>query len=346
MLCAAIDIGSNTTRVLVAEPQDGQLRKVMEQRAYTRIGKAISSGRIPDDKLAEVAEVVATQARLAEEVGAESIRIVATAAIREAKNSGAAVKRIRRAAERPVEVLGEAEEGRLAFLGATKTLGHTVAGPLAVVDVGGGSSEICLGTTATGCEQVRSFRIGSGTLADELVASDPPSAAEVRRMRDRIDELFEAVVIEPPEQAVAVGGSANSLRTLVGSVLEYETLERGVRLLCGAPRGRDRPSLRARPAPRRGAAGRDPDPREDLRAARRPAADRKGRPTRRRRPRPACGRRTERQAKAPSRLVVVFWLPLRRSQQSDATRVIGRSCAEARFPSCFPRLACFSAPFG
>ncbi|UJA21377.1 hypothetical protein HJD18_14905 [Thermoleophilia bacterium SCSIO 60948] len=234
-LCAAIDIGSNTTRVLVAEPQEGQLRKLMEQRAYTRIGRAIENGRIPDEKLAEVAEVVATQARLAEEVGAGAIRIVATAAIREAKNGRAAVKRIRRATGRPVDVLGEAEEGRLAFLGATKTLGHTVDGRVAVVDVGGGSSEICLGTQAGGCDEVRSFRIGSGVLASELVASDPPSAAEVRRMRDRIDELFDGAETEPPAQAVAVGGSANSLRTLVGSVLEYETLERGVRLLCGAP---------------------------------------------------------------------------------------------------------------
>ena len=86
MLCAAIDIGSNTTRLLVAEPQDGQLRKVMEQRAYTRIGKGRArTARSTDEKVAEVAEVVTTQVRLAEEMGAEVIKIVATAAIREAK---------------------------------------------------------------------------------------------------------------------------------------------------------------------------------------------------------------------------------------------------------------------
>ena len=88
MLCAAIDIGSNTTRVLVAEPQDGQLRKVMEQRAYTRIDKALDAeGEIAPTKIDELAEVVATQVRLAEELGAEAIKIVATAAIREARNS-------------------------------------------------------------------------------------------------------------------------------------------------------------------------------------------------------------------------------------------------------------------
>src|SRR6478672_9627436 len=87
MLCAAIDIGSNTTRVLVAEPQDGQLKKVMEQRAYTRIGQdAQEDGSITQAKIHEVADVVATQVRLAEELGAEVIKAVATAAIREAKN--------------------------------------------------------------------------------------------------------------------------------------------------------------------------------------------------------------------------------------------------------------------
>ena len=65
-------------------------------------------------------------------------------------------------------------------------------------------------------------------LADELIASDPPSAAEIRKVRDRIDDLFDGVEIEHPAQAVAVGGSATSLRRLVGAVLEYETLERGI----------------------------------------------------------------------------------------------------------------------
>ena len=118
VLCAAIDIGSNTTRLLVAEPQDGQLRKVMEQRAYTRIGKgAKKNGKITAEKIAEVAEVVATQVRLAEELGAEVIKIVATAAIREAKNRDKVVKAIEKEAGLEVEVLSEEDEGRLAFLG-------------------------------------------------------------------------------------------------------------------------------------------------------------------------------------------------------------------------------------
>jgi exopolyphosphatase / guanosine-5'-triphosphate,3'-diphosphate pyrophosphatase len=232
VLCAAIDIGSNTTRVLVAEPQEGQLRKVMEQRAYTRIGKdGTKNGKITDEKVAEVAEIVTTQVRLAEELGAEVIKTVATAAIRESKNRDKVVKAIGEQASVEVEVLSEEEEGRLAFLGATKSLGHPVEGTVAVVDVGGGSSEVIFGTVAGGVDDVQSFKVGSGSLAEDYLKGDPPSASEIRALRDHIGDLFGDVEFQHPDQAVAVGGSATSLRTLVGAVLEYETLERAVRVL-------------------------------------------------------------------------------------------------------------------
>jgi exopolyphosphatase / guanosine-5'-triphosphate,3'-diphosphate pyrophosphatase len=236
MLCAAIDIGSNTTRVLVAEPQEGQLRKVMEQRAYTQIGADMKrDGSISGEKMAEVGGVVATQVRLAQELGAEAIRTVATAAIREAKNRDKAIKAVERVAGVEIDVLSEHEEGRLAFVGATKTLGHPVDGEIGVVDVGGGSSEIVIGTVADGVNLVKSFKIGSGALTDDFLKQDPPSASEIRKLRDHIDDFFADVEVPKPDQAVAVGGSATSLRTLVGAVLEYETLERGVRVLAGDP---------------------------------------------------------------------------------------------------------------
>lgn len=234
MLCAAIDIGSNTTRILVAEPADGQLKKVMEQRAYTRIGKARDGkGRVSKEKIAEVADVVDTQVRLAREVGAESFRAVATAAVRDSKNGETMVKAIEAKAGIPVEIISEEEEGRLAFLGATKALGHPAEGSVAVVDVGGGSTEIILGSMTDGVQEVISWPIGSGLLADEMIESDPPSASEIRKIRDRVEDEFKGVEIDQPDQVVAVGGSSTSLRRLVGVVLEYETLERGIRVLCG-----------------------------------------------------------------------------------------------------------------
>jgi exopolyphosphatase/guanosine-5'-triphosphate,3'-diphosphate pyrophosphatase len=236
MLCAAIDIGSNTTRVLVAEPIDGQLKKVMEQRAYTRISKAVDGeGAIRAEKVEEVGELVATQVRLARELGASEIRAVATAAVREAANGAEVAAAISAAAGVEVEILSGEEEGRLAFIGATKSLGHPVEGPIGVVDIGGGSTEVILGSATEGVDEVRSWQIGSGVLADELVSSDPPSAAEIRRVRDHIEDFFDGVEIPHPAQAVAVGGSATSLRRLVGAVLEYETLERAIRVLSADP---------------------------------------------------------------------------------------------------------------
>ena len=233
MIYAAIDIGSNTTRLLVGEPAEGQLKKAMEQRAYTRIGKARDQkGRIPIEKTEEVAEVVDTQVRLAEELGATAIRVVATAAIRDAPNGDEVVKRIAERADVPIEIISAHEDGRLAFLGATKPLGHPVEGQIAIVDVGGGSTEITVGTIEGGVEKVRSWPIGSG-LADDYITSDPPSASELRKIRDRIDETFQEVMIDKPDQVVAVGGSATSLKRLTGVVLEYETLERAIRIISG-----------------------------------------------------------------------------------------------------------------
>jgi exopolyphosphatase/guanosine-5'-triphosphate,3'-diphosphate pyrophosphatase len=232
MLCGAIDIGSNTTRLLVAEPGEGQLRKVMEQRAYTRIGKGASKdGKITAEKIAEVADVVRTQVRLAQEMGAEVVKTVATAAIREAKNRDKVVQEIEEIADVEVDVLDEEEEGRFAFIGATKSLGHPVSGRIAVVDVGGGSCEVIYGSVPDGVTEVKSFKIGSGSLTEDHLDSDPPSASEIRGLRDHIADFFAGIDLEHPDQAVAVGGSATSLRTLVGAVLEYETLERAVRVL-------------------------------------------------------------------------------------------------------------------
>lgn len=236
MICAAIDIGSNTTRILVAEPVEGQLVKLMEQRAYTRIAFAKGrKGKITKEKVEEVAEVVETQVRLAKEVGAESFRAVATSAIREAPNAKKVAARISEQAGIEVEVISEMEEGRLAFLGATKALGHPTEGRIAVVDVGGGSTEISFGTSAEGVGKVASWPVGSGMLADEMIESDPPSPSEIRRIRERVEDEFGSDSTEDVEHAVAVGGSATSLRRMVGAVLEYETLERGIRVLTADP---------------------------------------------------------------------------------------------------------------
>jgi exopolyphosphatase / guanosine-5'-triphosphate,3'-diphosphate pyrophosphatase len=232
MLCACIDIGTNTTRVLVAEAADGRVTEVLQQREFTRIGKGLKAGaEIPREKIEEVARVVAEQRALAERLGAEHVRVVATAAIRGAAN------RDEFAAGMGCEltILDGDEEARLAFLGATRTLGHDLPGRVGVVDVGGGSTEIAIGTLAGGVDWSSSFRMGSGFLADHYLRSDPPSAAELHAVSQHAAGVLEGLELPQPDCAVAVGGSAASLRRLVGAVLEPETLQRALRVLSGAP---------------------------------------------------------------------------------------------------------------
>jgi exopolyphosphatase / guanosine-5'-triphosphate,3'-diphosphate pyrophosphatase len=230
---ACIDIGSNTTRLLVAERDGERLRELMAQRAFTRLGKGLKSGgKIGKRKIEELAEVVDTQARLARQLGADDVRVVATAAVRDAVNRDDVLEAVRSQAGVEVELLSGEEEARLSFIGATKTLGTPFDGQVCVIDVGGGSTETVLGTVADGVSWAESFRIGSGFLADSYLRSDPPSVQELEAVRLHVAGFFEGLNLPSPDHAIATGGSASSLRKVVGAEVEHETLERAIRILC------------------------------------------------------------------------------------------------------------------
>jgi exopolyphosphatase / guanosine-5'-triphosphate,3'-diphosphate pyrophosphatase len=233
MLCACIDIGSNTTRVLVADVDGDGLREVLQRRAFTRLGKGLKGGEIPREKIDEVARVVAEQRHLIEQLGADAMRVVATAAIRAAANQDEFAAVLRDAGGVEVEILDGTEEARLAFLGATRTLGQTLEGRVGVVDVGGGSTELATGTVSEGATWSESFRIGSGLLTDAYRCSDPPSVAELHAMREHAQGVFAGLDLPTVDAAVAVGGSAASLRRLIGAELDPESLQRAMRVLSG-----------------------------------------------------------------------------------------------------------------
>jgi exopolyphosphatase/guanosine-5'-triphosphate,3'-diphosphate pyrophosphatase len=233
---ACIDIGSNTTRLLVAQPDSGRLRELMTQRAYTRLGRAIrKDGEVPAKKLDEEAAIVSTQVRHARELGAATITIVATAAIREAANRDALVSSIEAATGLRPRVLTDDEEARLAFMGASWALNAPADSTLGVVDVGGGSTEIAIGTPASGASWSHSFRIGSGFLADAYLRSDPPAASELEAVRLHATGAFEGLEAPPVESLVACGGSATALRRVAGAELSHDALERAIRVLAMAP---------------------------------------------------------------------------------------------------------------
>ena len=235
MRCACIDIGSNTTRLLVAEAGPAGLTEVVQRRAFTRIGRSLDAfGTIPEATIAAVADVVAEQRATAQEHGCERIRVVATAAIRRAANGAALVHALRERTGLDADVLSGEDEARLAFHGAARTLDPRPRGTLAVVDVGGGSTEIAIGSLAGGVRWAHSFPVGSSSL-HAACAGDPPSELDLARMRARAREGFAGAAIPAAADAVAVGGSAASLPLIVGPVLDAPALERALGVLAGAP---------------------------------------------------------------------------------------------------------------
>jgi exopolyphosphatase / guanosine-5'-triphosphate,3'-diphosphate pyrophosphatase len=231
--CACVDIGSNTTRLLVAEPGEGGLRRVVEQRVFLRLH---GDGRpVPSDRIEALCIAVAAHARTADQAGAEELLVVATAALRAAANAEAVCTAVRGACGHGVSILSAEDEAGLAFRGACSTLSGSVRGTVAVVDVGGGSTEIVTGTVAGGAEWSVSLPLGSGSLTDEEAAGDPPSMPERARMRARIAAALDGV--QPPRAvvALAVGGSAASVRRMAGDVLDAESLARAGQAVCALP---------------------------------------------------------------------------------------------------------------
>jgi exopolyphosphatase / guanosine-5'-triphosphate,3'-diphosphate pyrophosphatase len=232
--CACIDVGSNTTRLLVADTVADGIQDVLNERVFTLIGRSVGdSGRIPPEKLEETAAVVADQAERARSLGVDRIRVVATAAIRCAHNARDLVGAIERQAGLPLDVLEGEEEARLAFRGAASAAG--VVGTPAMIDVGGGSTEIAIGSGDGRVVHAESIPVGSSLLAERHLSADPPAAHELEAVREDIARAFAR--FEPPavDHAVAVGGSASSLLHLGEPELGSMELARALDTLCAEP---------------------------------------------------------------------------------------------------------------
>jgi exopolyphosphatase/guanosine-5'-triphosphate,3'-diphosphate pyrophosphatase len=222
MVFAVIDIGTNTTRLLVAEPSADGLRVLLEQRVFTRVRRAQGpDGSISPAKLAELVDVVAAQARAARRSGASRVIAVATAAIRNAPNRGELVGAVLGAAGLELTVLDSDAEARLAFAGAVGMCDPPPPGRIAVIDLGGG--------------WWRSVPVGSGTLCDTHLRGDPPTAQELRALREHAAGAFADLSAPPVDHALAVGGSATSLRRLCGAELDAGSLERALEHVTSAP---------------------------------------------------------------------------------------------------------------
>jgi exopolyphosphatase / guanosine-5'-triphosphate,3'-diphosphate pyrophosphatase len=235
MPCACVDIGTNTTRLLVADRDGGRLREVVAVRRFLRLAPG-ADGAIPHETVQRLAAVVAAHVRLAREHDVDAVRVVATAAIRSAHNKAELCRAVRRSAGVEVDVLSGEEEAALAFTGAIATLAEPPPdGLLGVVDVGGGSSELVIGTAAGGVTWSASFPLGSGVLTDRHVRSDPPTAPELDAIRAEVDAALAGLDPPLPRAAYAVGGSATSLARVAGASLDVGSIGRALDLLVAEP---------------------------------------------------------------------------------------------------------------
>ncbi len=219
---ACIDIGSNTTRLLVAEPdpkRPGAVIEVAAYRTFVRLTTAERTHGIPPEKAQAIADAVAEQAEAARAAGIAALRVVATAALRDAPDRDALITRLSAAAGVPVEILSGEEEARLAFSGATASLAADGVASVLVADVGGGSTELAWGAPGGTPTWWASLPIGSNALAEAYLHGDPPTAAELDAARAEAAAAIAAADCPAADVAWAVGGSATSLRRLCGAQL-------------------------------------------------------------------------------------------------------------------------------
>lgn len=222
MRVAAVDIGTNSMRLLVVE--DG--REIGRWEEVTGLGRGVdATGRLSADAVERTLEVLERYGRTMRELGVGRVRAVATSASRDAANAAELLDRAASALGVRPEVVPGTEEARLAFAGATA--GASAPGPFVVVDIGGGSTELVWESRAV------SMDIGSVRLTDRLLPERPASPEEVRAAGEHVDGLLASVDVDPFETALGVGGTWTSLAAVA---LDLPAFDRSA--VHGAPLGR------------------------------------------------------------------------------------------------------------
>ncbi|HYM64273.1 MAG TPA: hypothetical protein VES61_06305 [Gaiellaceae bacterium] len=221
---AVLDVGSNTVRLLVAARGATGLTPLREEREHLLLGEEVERlGRISDEKLAATARCVDRYARLARELRADRFDVIVTAPGRQSENADELVQTLAVATGTAVRVLSADEEGRLAYQGAVAaaaSLPETVA----VCDVGGGSTELVVGTLSAGPTWSRSIDLGAVRLTERFLVEDPPGKAAMAAAAEEVERCLEGLTPPLPLAALATGGTARALRKMVGETLGEEEL--------------------------------------------------------------------------------------------------------------------------
>ena len=231
---AAIDCGTNSIRLLVADVSTGSdggfsLRDVHREQRVVRLGQGVdASGVLAPEALARTRAALVDYVAVLRRKGTERVRMVATSATRDAANRDDFFGMVRDTLGVDAEVISGDEEASLSFIGAVGDLDAS-DGPFVVVDVGGGSTELVVGAIEDGAATVhaaRSVDIGSVRLTERCLPGDPPSDEEVAQAREVatgiLDEAFAAVPVAGARTWVGVAGAITTLSAVAQRLTRYD----------------------------------------------------------------------------------------------------------------------------
>jgi exopolyphosphatase/guanosine-5'-triphosphate,3'-diphosphate pyrophosphatase len=220
---ATIDVGTNTVLLLVAERRGAAFAPLVERAEITRLGRGVdATGRLDPAAIAETARVLAAYAGEARRLGAAILACVATSAARDAANGPEFFAAARAAAGLSPEVISGEEEARLVFQSAWRDFGRP-GEPLAVLDVGGGSTELSFGDGPVPRGRT-SLQVGAVRLAERHPCDDPPAAAQVARLREAARQALRPVAAMGLGQGrlVAVAGTVTTLAAVAQALPVYD----------------------------------------------------------------------------------------------------------------------------
>ena len=223
---AVVDLGSNTTRVLVADIVDGRVVELERRTTVTRLGEKVdSTGRLADGAIDRVTKVLAEYRAVIDELGPERTVALATSAVRDAENGPEFRQLLHDRFGIDVEIIPGEEEARLTFLGATAAR-EPGDGPLAVIDIGGGSTEFVAGRAGEDPSFRVSTQAGSVRQTERHLADDPPKPEQLNALRAEVREIVAGAVPEEVRRSakalIAVAGTATSLAAIDQRLVPYD----------------------------------------------------------------------------------------------------------------------------
>src|SRR6267378_7339122 len=218
---AAVDIGSNSVRLKIARLERRRLRAIHEDREVTRLGEGVfRTGFLTPESIAETVKVLRRFHRATQQIVTDSVRVVATSALRDARNSQAFLEWVRSATGWRVEIISGVEEARLIHLGLVSSP-RVDSSPVLMVDLGGGSCELTISHRGHIRDTV-SLPLGAVRLTDEFLRHDPPRKGEMKRLRGfvarEVDRVASRIVAARVNGVIATSGTAAALAAVAANL--------------------------------------------------------------------------------------------------------------------------------